>query len=650
VPVVGNPLLQVSFTAADPAVYSNDTRTVTLTVNPAVLVVRADDKSREYGQANPAFTVSYSGFVNGDTASAVTVAPAFNTTATPASVPGTYPITGSGGSAPNYSLTHVPGLLTIFANLPVITQAPTNLTVVAGSNASFAVTATGTAPLAYQWRFNGTNLAGATNATLSLTGVTPAQAGAYTVMVSNLVGTAASDAATLTVLVPPAITTEPVGQTVGAGSAAAFGVTASGTGPLAFQWLHAGTNLPNATNAVLTLTNAQAQHGGAYQVLVTNIAGSAPSAAATLTVLPAPVTNSPPFVASIADQTVVEGSLLTFTNSATDVDVPAQTLTFSLVGAPLGAIINSASGVFTWTPTETQGPSTNDITMLVTDNGTPPMVGLRSFQVIVLETNSAPVISLSNTQVVEGTTLVLSGYATDADWPPNRLTYTLLTAAPTGFALNPTNGLIVWTPTEAQGPGSYNLTLRVSDDGSPSLSATQTFTVTVTESNTPPVLGFIADQIAYPGENVVIPITAVDVDLPTNSPNSLAFTLLSFPTHAVFTNNTFVWQPRAEQADATHQVKVMVTDNGLPPLSATQMFQITVNRLARLSAQSLGGGTVRIDADVRSGGRYTLEVSTNLLDWQPVMTTNAAGTNFNAIESTTTGPRRYYRIREQRQF
>ncbi|MBM3393424.1 MAG: hypothetical protein FJY37_02030 [Betaproteobacteria bacterium] len=642
----GSQPLQVSFTAADPAVYSNDTRTVTLAVNKASLVVRAEDKSREYGQGNPVLTASYSGFVNGDSASVLTAVPTFSTTATPSSPPGTYPITASGGSVANYTFSYVPGVLTIFANAPVITQPPTNLTVVAGSNASFTVTATGTAPLTYQWRFNGTNLAGATSATLSLTGVTPAQAGAYTVMVSNLVGMAASGAATLTVLVPPTISTQPVGQTVGAGSAAAFGVTASSTSPLAYQWLHAGTNLPNATNAVLTLTNVQAQHGGVYRVLVTNIAGSAPSATVTLTVLPAPVTNSPPDVASIADQTVVEGTLLTFTNSATDVDVPAQTLTFSLVGAPVGAAINPTSGVFTWTPTETQGPSTNDITVLVTDNGTPRMVGLRSFRVIVLETNSAPVLSLSSTQVVEGTTLVLSGYAADADWPPNRLTYTLLSAAPIGLTLNPTNGLLVWAPTEAQG-GSYNLTLRVSDDGNPSLSATQTITVMVTESNTPPVLGFIANQVAYPGENVVIPITAVDVDLPTNL---LTFTLLSFPTHAVFTNNTFVWQPRADQAGATHQVMVKVTDDGLPPLSATLTFQITVNRLARLSAQSIGGGSVRIDADVRSGGRYTLEVSTNLLDWQPVMTTNAAGTNFNAIESTTTGPRRYYRIREQRQF
>ena len=85
---------------------------------------------------------------------------------------------------------------------PVITRQPTNLTVTASNTAVFAVTATGTAPLSYQWSFNHTTLLGATNATLVLPNVQPAQAGSYAVVVSNIVGSTNSLAALLTILTP----------------------------------------------------------------------------------------------------------------------------------------------------------------------------------------------------------------------------------------------------------------------------------------------------------------------------------------------------------------------------------------------------------------------------------------------------------------
>src|SRR5204863_532138 len=78
-------------------------------------------------------------------------------------------------------------------------------------------------------------------------------------------------------------------------------------------------------------------------------------------------TNNAPLQAAIADQTIAEGETLTLTNSASDSDIPANLLTFSLeTNAPPGAAIDSATGVFTWTPTEEQGPSTNFITVIVT--------------------------------------------------------------------------------------------------------------------------------------------------------------------------------------------------------------------------------------------------------------------------------------------
>src|SRR6185503_15482578 len=85
----------------------------TLTVAPAVLTVTANNKTKTYGAANPALTVSYSGFVNGDTAASLTAPPAVTTTATPGSGVGSYPITASGAASANYTIGYVAGTLTV---------------------------------------------------------------------------------------------------------------------------------------------------------------------------------------------------------------------------------------------------------------------------------------------------------------------------------------------------------------------------------------------------------------------------------------------------------------------------------------------------------------------------------------------------------
>src|SRR5439155_22964453 len=89
--------------------------------------------------------------------------------------------------------------------------------------------------------------------------------------------------------------------------------------------------------------------------------------------------HSAPLLRVPTDQTVAELSTLTVTNSASDRDLPANTLTFSLVSAPAGVNLDSNTGVLSWTPSEAQGPSTNLITVRVTDNGAPQSSDTRSF-------------------------------------------------------------------------------------------------------------------------------------------------------------------------------------------------------------------------------------------------------------------------------
>ena len=81
--------------------------------------------------------------------------------------------------------------------------------------------------------------------------------------------------------------------------------------------------------------------------------------------------NQAPVLGAIGDQSIDEGSTLSFTATATDDDTPANTLTFSLgAGAPAGASIDPETGEFTWTPGEDQGPGEYEITIIVTDDGT----------------------------------------------------------------------------------------------------------------------------------------------------------------------------------------------------------------------------------------------------------------------------------------
>jgi hypothetical protein len=166
---------------------------------------------------------------------------------------------------------------------PAIATPPTNLTVVAGNPAAFIVTATGSAPLRYQWWFNGYPVAGATNATYTISEVQPENEGIYGVVVSNDKGQTNSPDVTLTVLEPPVITKDPKSQTVMSGDEVTFSVAATGKS-LQYQWLYSASPIAGATNATYVIQNVKTNHAGAYSVTVSNPDGTTPSATALLKV------------------------------------------------------------------------------------------------------------------------------------------------------------------------------------------------------------------------------------------------------------------------------------------------------------------------------------------------------------------------------
>ena len=160
----------------------------------------------------------------------------------------------------------------------VITAPPQSQFVVAGSNVMFSVAASGSTPFSYLWQFNGTNLASATASSLTVSDVQADNIGQYSVVVSNLVS-AASSSATLSLGTTPAITAQPLSQTVAAGSTVNLSVTASGTPSPDYQWIFNGSNI-GTDGSALSIPNFQAGNQGSYTVVVSNSVGAVTSSAA----------------------------------------------------------------------------------------------------------------------------------------------------------------------------------------------------------------------------------------------------------------------------------------------------------------------------------------------------------------------------------
>lgn len=241
---------------------------------------------------------------------------------------------------------------------PSITGQPVSRTVNVGQTASFSVTATGTAPLTYQWNKNGAAISGANSASYTTPGTTSANNGTqFTVTVTNSFGNATSIAATLTVNVPPTISSQPASQTVATGQTATFSVTATGTGTLTYQWKKNGTAISGATSASYTTpATAASDNGAVFTVTITGTSGSVTTSGATLTV------NAPPSITTQpVSQTVLAGQTATFTVTA------AGTAPLTYQWNKGGAAISGATSASYTTPATTTADNGSQFTVTVTN-------------------------------------------------------------------------------------------------------------------------------------------------------------------------------------------------------------------------------------------------------------------------------------------
>jgi hypothetical protein len=301
---------------------------------------------------------------------------------------------------------------------PTITAQPANQTVTAGQTATFTVVAGGTAPLSYQWQKNGANVAGATAASYTTPATTTSDSGStFLVMVTNTAGTATSAAATLTVnaaAVAPSITAQPANQTVTAGQTATFTVVAGGTSPLSYQWQKNGANVAGAIAASYTTpATTPSDSGSTFLVVVTNTAGTATSAAATLTVNPAPVAgiqvnpSSINFGNDVVDSNSSQALIITNTGTATltitQVTETGSAFNVSGFSLPLNVNVGQQTTIMAAFLPTAVGAASGNISIVSNAPTSPTSVGLSGTGIAATHTLSISPASLSFGTVTTGT-------------------------------------------------------------------------------------------------------------------------------------------------------------------------------------------------------------------------------------------------------
>ena len=265
-----------------------------------------------------------------------------------------------------------------------------------------------------------------------------------------------------------------------------------------------------------------------------------------------------------------------------------QALSFSLMpGAPANASIDQLTGAFLWEPTEADGPGEYEIGIVVTDDGAPtgPDAALSSepsmFTIVVNEVNEPPVLSpIADLEVNENTGFGFTPQFADPDVPSNQFTWSLNeTAASLGAAIDSSTGLFSWTPREDQGPGNYTMTVTITDDGTPPLSDTETFVVTVLDVNDPPVFeGNFENQNILENEPLSFTVAATDQDTPSQT---LTYSLGDNSPEGTSINSstgTVTWTPSEVQGPGSYTLSIIATDNGVnpPTLSAITSVQVSV--------------------------------------------------------------------------
>ncbi len=272
-------------------------------------------------------------------------------------------------------------------------------------------------------------------------------------------------------------------------------------------------------------------------------------------------TNTAP-VAESHDVTLNEDSPTPITLTATDVD--EDSLSYSIVSAPSHGALTGLAPNMTYTP-DANWSGTDSFTFSANDGTL--VSNVATISITVNPVNDAPVLAAIGAKSVnELSELTFTATATDIEGDP--LTFGIEASAPEGATIGAATGVFTWTPTEAQGHGSYTFNICVND--SEPKSDCEEITVTVAEVNTAPVLDPIGNKTVEEGTLLTFNANTTDTDLPANT---LTYSLSGAPAGASIVAGTgvFTWTPSAAQGPASYTFSVVVSDG-----IATDFESITV--------------------------------------------------------------------------
>ncbi len=485
---------------------------------------------------------------------------------------------------------------------PVINVQPLSQSVLLNDSVTFSVSASSSTTLSYQWIKDGVNISGATLSNYTIVNVQTNHQGTYKVKVTNSGGNVTSSNAILTVLIPPVITTQPQNQTVPLGASASFSVVAIGASPISYQWRFNGSPLSGATSSSLALTNIQVTDAGSYQVVMTNLYGSATSAVAALAI------NYPPIaiddVYSIPEDNTLNVAAASGVLS-NDSDPNGDPLLALLVSTTSNGLLTlNTNGSFSYRPA-TNYFGSDSFTYRTRDGTFTSSVATVS--ITVTPVNDAPVAYNQNVTNVEDTATNLVVVATDVD--STGLVYSIL-AGPTNGALisfNSSNGAVTYLPaTNASGADTFTFT---AFDGS--LYATGRVTLTITPVNDVPVT---AMPLAVAGTEDVPLIfspangNSISVAAPDSAANPIELSLWA-PNGTVTLNGisglTFTSGDGFADASMTFRGPLLYLNAALNGLTFRPSTNFNGSTL--LTIQAVHDKLVAVNYDANFVGRYSFE-------------------------------------------
>ncbi|MDB6125657.1 MAG: hypothetical protein JWQ71_4650 [Pedosphaera sp.] len=516
---------------------------------------------------------------------------------------------------------------------PTIVSQPQTQGVLIGANVAFNVLSSGTPPLNYQWRFEGSDIVGATASSYSFNNAQLTNGGSYSVVITNMYGSTVSSDAVLFVNIPAP--TSWSDQDVGDTFIPGYSTFTNGT----FDVVGSGNDIWGDTDG-FHFVYQPLNDDGAIVAQVLHLDDTDPWAKTGVMIRETLAQNSAHAFMAISAENGASFQRRVTNGGLSDASTGPS------VAAPYWVKLVRATNTFTGYTSEdgTNWVAVDDVTIDMTNN---VYIGLA---VTAHNNGDLNVGVFNNVEWLQSITVQPQSKL--ASQGASATFNVVASGSPLNYqwCLNGTNipGAIgsSYTITNAQPTDAGSYSVVITNLAGTLISSSAFLTLNVTPVNVPPVLAPIPDQTIHAQSLLSLVLTAGDLDTPTNL---LSFSLdlgTSAGAQINTTNGLFTWTPTDTQV-GTNQFTVRVTDDGTPGLSDTKTFNVNVVPRPAFQSANVASGNITLGWNAIAGQTYRLQYKTNLDDsaWLnvpgDVLATSPAA---NKIDSVGSDTQRFYRI------